>query len=195
MSTSIASKPTFIPAAERFGVEQRVPYDPDRHSILTAHDDMSTPHLTVFERVVGTTDADGRRIAAIVPHKMPSSSPGHIAFVIHSRMFDPDALDFEVGYLLTGKSPAAIQLSEERVLTALDLPAVEMMATLVHAGRLSDIHRSYGLLGTWVEPQWQIVGQGRQILLQLPQPSQDDAVLELQLPVSKTGTSHVQHEM
>jgi hypothetical protein len=101
MSTSIASKPTFIPAAERFGVGQRVPYDPDRHRILTAHDDMSTPHLMVLERVVGTPDAD-----------------------------------------------AAIQLSEERVLTARDLPAVEMMATLVHAGRLSDIHRSYGLLGT-----------------------------------------------
>lgn len=135
------------------------------------------------------------QMTAIVPHKMPSSSLGHIAFVIHSRMFDPDALDFDVGYLLSGKCPAAIQLSEDRVLTARDLPAVEMMATLVHAGRLSDIHRSYGLLGTWVEQQqWQIVGQGRQILLQLPQPSQDDAVLELQLPVSKTGTSHVQHE-
>ena len=135
------------------------------------------------------------QMTAIVPHKMPSSTLGHIAFVIHSRMFDPDALDFDVGYLLSGKSPAAIQLSEDRVLTARDLPAVEMMATLVHAGHLSDIHRSYGLLGTWVEQQqWQIVGQGRQILLQLPQPSQDDAVLELQLPVSKTGTSHVQHE-
>ena len=136
------------------------------------------------------------QMTAIVPHQMPSSSLGHIAFVVHSRMFDPDALDFEVGYLLTGKSPAAIQLSEERVLTARDLPAVETMATLVHAGRLSDIHHSYGLLGTWVEQQqWHIVGQGRQILLQLPQPDQDDAVLELQLPVSKTGTSHVRHEM
>jgi effector-binding domain-containing protein len=70
-----------------------------------------------------------------------------------------------------------------------------MMATLVHAGRLTDIHRSYGLLGTWVEQQqWQIVGLGRQIFLQLPQPGQDDAVVELQLPVSNTGTSPVQHD-
>ena len=134
------------------------------------------------------------RMTAIVPHKMPATCLGQIAFVIHSRTFDPDALDFEVGYLLTGspgntgKIPAAIQLSEERVLTVRDLPAVEMMATLVHAGSITDIHRSYGLLGTWVEQQqWQIVGQGRQILLQLPQPDQDDAVIELQLPVSKTA--------
>lgn len=135
------------------------------------------------------------QMTAIVPHKMPLSSLGQIAFVIHSRMFDPDALDFEVGYLLTGMSPTALQLSEERVLAAHDLPAVETMATLAHAGQLSDIHRSYGLLGTWVEQQqWQVVGQGRQVLLQLPQPDQDDAVIELQIPVSKTGSLRLPQE-
>jgi DNA-binding transcriptional MerR regulator len=135
------------------------------------------------------------QVTALVPHKMPASCLGQIAFVIHSRMYDPDALDFEVGYLLTGssgntgKSPAAIQISEERVLTVRDLPAVETMATLAHTGSINDIHRSYGLLGTWVEQQqWQIVGQGRQVMLQLPQPDRDDAVIELQLPVSKAGT-------
>lgn len=144
-------------------------------------------------------------MTAIVPHKMPPSRLGQVAFVIHSRTFDPDALDFEVGYLLTG-SPgnsgnsgnllAAVQLSEERVLTVRDLPVVETMATLAHAGRLSDIHRSYGLLGAWVEQQqWQIVGQGRQVLLQLPQPDQDDLVVELQIPVSKTGTQHLQQDV
>jgi DNA-binding transcriptional MerR regulator len=126
------------------------------------------------------------RLTALVPPKMPAGSLGQIAFVVHSPMFDPDALDFEVGYLLTGKAPAAVQLSEERVLTVRDLPAVETMATLAHTGRINDIHRSYGLLGTWVEQQhWQIVGQGRQVLLQLPQRDQDDAVSELQLPVMK----------
>ncbi len=135
------------------------------------------------------------QMTAIVPHKMPLSSLGQIAFVIHSRMFDPDALDFEVGYLLTGMSPTALQLSEERVLAAHDLPAVETMATLAHAGQLGDIHRSYGLLGTWVEQQqWQVVGQGRQVLLQLPQPDQDDAVIELQIPVSKTGSLRLPRE-
>jgi DNA-binding transcriptional MerR regulator len=139
------------------------------------------------------------QVTALVPHKMPASCLGQIAFVVHSRMYDPDALDFEVGYLLTGdtgKSPAAIQLSEERVLTVRDLPAVETMATLAHTGSINDIHRSYGLLGTWVEQQqWQIVGQGRQVMLQLPQPGQDDAVIELQLPVSKAGTSQNVREL
>ncbi|WIG61493.1 MAG: Transcriptional regulator, MerR family [Ktedonobacterales bacterium] len=141
-------------------------------------------------------------MTTIVPHKMPASSLGQIAFVVHSRMFDPDALDFEVGFLLTGnpgnsgKTPTAFQLSEERVLTVHDLPAVEMMATLVHVGSITDIHRTYGLLGAWVEQQqWQIVGQGRQVLLQLPQPGHDDAVIELQIPVSKAGTPYLQQDM
>jgi pimeloyl-ACP methyl ester carboxylesterase len=60
MSTSIAGKPALITAADWFGGGHRVPYDPDRHRMLTAHDDMSMPHLMVFERVVGTPDAEGR---------------------------------------------------------------------------------------------------------------------------------------
>jgi hypothetical protein len=142
------------------------------------------------------------QMTASVPHKMPVSSLGQVAFVIHSRMFDPDALDFEVGYLLTGspgntgKSPDAVQISEERVLTVRDLPPVETMATLVHVGSINDIHRSYGLLGIWVEQQrWQIVGQGRQIFLQLPQLGHEDAVIELQIPVSATDTPHMRHDM
>jgi DNA-binding transcriptional MerR regulator len=128
------------------------------------------------------------RVASVVPTIMPSNSLGQVAFVIHAPMFDPDALDFEVGYLITGKAPTAVQVSEERVLTVRDLPAVETMATLVHAGSINDIHRSYGLLGTWVEQQqWQIVGQGRQVLLQLPEREHDDAVIELQLPIKTAG--------
>ncbi len=139
------------------------------------------PDISAVRRLV-------ERMTAIVPATMPASSLGRVALVIHSPMFDPDAFDFEVGFLLTGKAPAAVRVSEERVLTVRDLPAVETMATLAHTGRISDTHRSYGLLGAWVEQQqWRIIGQGRQILLQLPQRDQDDAVIELQLPVCKVG--------
>lgn len=125
-------------------------------------------------------------IATVVPRKVSPSSLGQIAMVIHSPLFDPDALDFEVGYLLTGKAPTTVRVSENRELSLRDLPAIETMATLVHAGSVNDVHRSYGLLGTWVEQQkWQIVGQGRQILMQLPQPEPDDAVIEIQFPVGK----------
>ncbi len=54
------------------------------------------------------------QMTAIVPHKMPASSLGQIAFVIHSRMFDPDALDFEVGYLLIGTPESPLRHSSSR---------------------------------------------------------------------------------
>jgi hypothetical protein len=102
-------------------------------------------------------------------------------------MYDPEALDVEVGYLLTGKGPQSVELSEERLLTLRTLPAVETMATLAHVGRVSDSHRGYGALATWIEQHgWQMSGAGRDLLLQLPQSKQqDEAVIEIQLPVSR----------
>lgn len=75
MSTSIDSKPALITAAEWFGGGRRVPYDPVRHRMLTAHDAMSTPHLMVFERVVGTPVASGRWITLLPGY--PDGSYGY----------------------------------------------------------------------------------------------------------------------
>ncbi len=126
------------------------------------------------------------RVASVLPTMVSAGSLGQLAIVIHSPMFDPEAFDLEVGYLLTGKAPATVRLSEERVLTQQALPAVATMATVVHAGRVNDTHQSYSLLGIWAEQhQWQIGGAGRQMLMQLPQPGQDDAVIEVQLPVHR----------
>jgi len=128
------------------------------------------------------------QIVTVVSRTVSPSNLGHIAIVMHSPQFDPDAFDVDVGYVLTGKASAQMRVSEDRELTLRDLPAVETMATLVHEGNVNDTHRSYGRLGAWVEQQqWQIVGQGRQILMQLPHPKHDDAVVEVQIPVRKQG--------
>ena len=128
-----------------------------------------------------------RQIATMVPAALSPSSLGQIAVLVHSPIYDPDALDLEVGYLLTTGAPAALRLSEERVLTTRSLPAVDTMATLVHVGPVSDSHAGYGALGAWLERhRWQINGIGREILIQLPVPDGDDrAVMEIQLPVRR----------
>ena len=128
-----------------------------------------------------------RRIATTVPALVGRNSLGPITVIIHSPMYDPEALDVEVGYLLTQNAPQSVALSEERLLTLRTLPAVETMATLAHVGRVSDSHRSYGALATWMEQHgWQMSGAGRELLLQLPQSGQqDEAVVEVQLPVAR----------
>jgi DNA-binding transcriptional MerR regulator len=128
-----------------------------------------------------------RRIVTTVPAMLGRTIPGHIAVIIHSPLFDPAALDVEVGYLLIGNGPQSVELSEEHILTQRTLPAIETMATLTHVGRVNDNHRSYGKLAAWIEHHgWQISGEGRDILIQLPQPEkQGEAVIEVQLPVTR----------
>ncbi|HEX9070307.1 MAG TPA: alpha/beta hydrolase [Ktedonobacterales bacterium] len=75
MSTAIADQRTIISAAEWFGGGRRVPYDPDHHHMLTAHEDLSKPHLMVFERVVGAPDATGRWITMLPGY--PDGSYGY----------------------------------------------------------------------------------------------------------------------
>lgn len=68
MNTAIADKHTLITANEWFGSGRRVPYDPVHHRMLMAHDamnDLTAPHLMVFERVVGAPDATGRWITML----------------------------------------------------------------------------------------------------------------------------------
>ena len=138
---------------------------------------------------IGTRRRLVQSISAVVPGVVEPHSLGHIAIVTHSPVYDPEALDVEIGYLLTGNAPTSVRLSEERVLMIRELPAVETMATFAYEGRISDLHRGHGTLGTWVEQQnWHIIGMGREVLIQLPgSETEDDVLVEIQLPVSKSS--------
>ncbi|MBI1277508.1 MAG: MerR family transcriptional regulator [Anaerolineaceae bacterium] len=129
------------------------------------------------------------KMVAVVPTMVGQNTLGHVTIVIQSPMFDPDELDVEVGYVLTGKAQQSVRLSEERTLISCQLPAVKTMATLVHMGRVSETHRSYASLANWLEQNnWRITGSVREVLMQLPiEGNEDSAVVELQLPVSQIG--------
>ncbi len=141
------------------------------------------PDIDAVKRLV-------QKINGFLPSKVGQSSLGHMAVVMHSPVYDPEALDLEIGYLITGKALESVRLSEERVLTLRELSEIETMATLVHVGRVADTHQTYGALGTWIEQHdWQIVGTGREILLQLPEPEKtEEAVFEIQFPISKISS-------
>lgn len=140
------------------------------------------PDMDAIRRLV-------ENIVSAVPLVVGKHNLGTIAIVIHSSIYDPGTFDCEVGYLLTGKAPNSVTLSQDRILTARELPAIDMMATIVQVGRVDDSHHSYGALGTWLEANhYQLVGPGREILMQLPLPGKEaEAVIEIQLPVKKSG--------
>ncbi len=128
-----------------------------------------------------------QKISTVVPAKLGANNLNNIALIIHSPVFDPQSLDIEIGYLLHGSAPSILKLSEEQILTGHSLDAVETMATLVHVGRIDERHVVYGTLGTWVEQNnWQICGEMREIMMQLPvRGPEDEAVIEIQIPVSR----------
>lgn len=78
MNTATANKHTLITAAEWFGGGRRVPYDPNHYRMLTSQDNLTAPHLMVFERVVGVggaSDATGRWITMLPGY--PDGSYGY----------------------------------------------------------------------------------------------------------------------
>ncbi len=137
---------------------------------------------------MGAVQGRVRRIATLVPTAVGGQSLDHIAVIIHNPVYEPDAFDIEIGYLLAGKALKPVRLSEDRILTVRELPFVETMATLVHVGQVTDTHQSYHQLANWLEHnQWEVVGTGREIMMQLPQYGpEDEAVVEIQFPVRKT---------
>ena len=130
-----------------------------------------------------------QKMVGVVPAVVGQSNLGYVTVVLHAPSFDPEEMDVEVGYVLTGKTQPSIRLSEERTLTVRQLPAVTTMATLVHMGAVTETHRSYGPMANWLERNnWQITGTVREVLMQLPtEGKEESAVVELQLPVSQIG--------
>lgn len=128
-----------------------------------------------------------QKINSVVPTLVGRTALGHIAVLIHTPDYDPDAFDLEIGFLLTGKVPHTLHLPDERVMTVSELSSVELMATLAHHGPIDHRYLGYGALAGWLEANgYQISGVGREILMQLPTPFPDGhAVIELQLPVTK----------
>jgi effector-binding domain-containing protein len=114
----------------------------------------------------------------------------YIMFIVHSAAFDKHALDFEIGHLVDSAVKAEVKLPDEHWLVLSELPQVETMATLIHAGDPQDIHLSYRALATWIEDNhYRLVGSGREVFIQLPRENHEgEAVAEIQMPVIKLAS-------
>jgi DNA-binding transcriptional MerR regulator len=112
---------------------------------------------------------------------------GNFAIVFHSEGFDTENVDVEMGFLLEHSSFDRLTLSEGRVMTVRTIPAVETMATIVSVG-ISNHISYYSTLGTWIEKNnFQLAGPGWEVFLEpLQWGKEDEAVIELQLPVTRS---------
>ena len=117
---------------------------------------------------------------------------GQFALLFPSESFEIENIDVEMGLLPAGDVPETVLLSDGRALTVRTVPAVETMATLVCIG-IANHERCYGRLGTWMEHHhFQLAGPGWEVLIEPFHPTKgDEAVIEIQLPVTRSGRDHV----
>ena len=110
---------------------------------------------------------------------------GNFAIVFHSDGFETENVDVEMGFLLEQSSFDRLTLSEGRVMSVRTIPAVETMATIVSVGVAHHISY-YSTLGTWIEKNnFQLAGPSWEVFLEpLQRGKEDEAVIELQLPVT-----------
>ncbi len=115
---------------------------------------------------------------------------GPFVGVMHSDAFENENFDFEVGYCLNRRINQEIPLSAGRRARMRELPGVETMATLVHAGAPQEVHAGTAGIGRWMEANgYRIAGPNRELFLEGPfLERMEDSVIEMQFPVEKAVT-------
>ena len=131
---------------------------------------------------------------ALLPQRAGKSVLGNFAVVFHSEGFEIENVDVEMGFLLEYKSFDRLPLSEGREMTIRTIPPVETMATIVCVGVAHHVSY-YGALGSWIEKNnFQLAGPGWEVFLEpLQVGKEDEAVIELQFPVTRIGNTLNSH--
>jgi DNA-binding transcriptional MerR regulator len=147
------------------------------------------PYLSIRRTFPGMGDAVAmlRDVARAATARIPERSRTALVVVAYSDFEDED-LDLEIGFALTEPARTAVALPDRNELAMSELPAVERLATLVRKGPDYQSHLAFGALGLWMEANgYAIAGPSREIFLELPfqRPEQEDAVMEIQFPVTK----------
>ena len=106
--------------------------------------------------------------------------------VVARNDLDDEKLDLEIGFSLLRASNANVRLAGEHILRASELPAVDMMATIVRPGTNPASHTSFGAIGMWIEANgYQVAGPCREVFLEpvTGPPGFEGALVEIQFPV------------
>lgn len=149
-------------------------------------------HYLALRHVVPSLEAGFALMGQVyrsTPRRTGHQGIGHFAVVLHSDSFETEDIDVEVGVVLPRDRAghvAPITLADGQVMTVRPVPAVAEMATLVSVG-FADHEAGYGTLGAWMERHhYHLAGPSWEVFLEPFHPDNlDEAVIEIQLPVTK----------
>jgi len=131
-------------------------------------------------------------LARAVPKLLSRESLGSIIGIAHSAEFEPDAIDVELGFVLSDSAakelaPAQLPNVGNRPLHLRELPAVAHMAACVRVGLPEHAHLITGRIGRYVERNgYRLAGPSREVFLRPPRPDRmEESVVEMQFPVER----------
>jgi len=128
-------------------------------------------------------------LARTLPKHLPRELLGPLIGIAHSAEFEPDAIDVELGFVLTGEVPRELPPIRQRPLQVRELPAVPHMAACVRVGLPEHAHLITGKIGRYVESNgYRLAGPGREVFLRPPRPDRmEESVVEMQFPVERVA--------
>jgi DNA-binding transcriptional MerR regulator len=128
-------------------------------------------------------------LARTLPKLLPRDILGSIIGIAHSAEFEPDAIDVELGFVLTGDPPVELSPVGSRPLRVRELPAVPSMAACVRVGLPEHAHLITGKIGRYVESNgYRLAGPSREVFLRPPRPDRmEESVVEMQFPVERSA--------
>ena len=168
-------------------IEARLNHDTQQAPDVILKSIPAQPYLSLRTQVESLAVGWGliQHLTGSLPPRLGKQNISHLVVVTHSDAFVDEHIDLEVGFLLDGQVNDPITVSEDRVLTVGDLPAVATMATLVHVGGPSTVDLGYGAVGRWIEANhYRMAGPQREVFIELPlHAREEDIVVEIQFPV------------
>lgn len=131
-------------------------------------------------------------LASEVPRCVPRSVLGPVIGIAHSPEFEPDAIDVELGFVLTDTLAAETVQVGSRTLVVRELPAQQRMAVCVRVGLPEHAHLSTAKIGCFVEAHGlRLSGPSREVFLQPPRAERmHESVVEMQFPVVPADQQH-----
>ncbi len=121
----------------------------------------------------------------LLPATVGKKNLGHFTAIMHSEVYENEAIDLEMGFIIAGKAPPSLRLESGQLMKTRMLAAVETMVTAVRVGFPDASHPCRAALASWVESHgYQFAGNGRELFITPPFPGkEDETVLEIQYPV------------
>jgi DNA-binding transcriptional MerR regulator len=155
------------------------------HRVITVRDTVRS--FVTAREIIG-------QLAREVPRAVPRAALGGIIGIAHSAEFEPDAIDVELGFMVTdgAKLPGTLPSVGGRPLEVRELPPTPHMAVCVRIGLPENAHLITARIGRFVEANgYRLAGPSREVFLRPPQPDRmEESVVEMQFPVEeKRGQS------